>query len=388
MPIPAAVRTALDNLQALKNKNGKKPAVEPIMTESLPQNRATQQQPVPIPRGNGYQSRSHSPPANYLSGSDQSPPRSSTSSKDSNSSGSPPSSTGSRRRDPNFDGSERSSPITPIRSLSQDDHRSIRTSSSLGTRRTDSPVDRERDPVTGKRRSNSDPKQQQQQPQQQQPISVNGRQRELAQSRRSDSPSRPRERESPTQAKFKPSPGSTVSSHHPYSNPSSAASSSMRKLSSTEPASPPPPRQAMAPSQIRARQNNDPPITSILANMSLGGPSGIPLTGPASAALARIQMENAGKRGVIPPHVRKAGSVISATSSSSSSTNSSAREGTVVSDGAFTDYLSDDSDFDLQRQAEIEAENAYQEALRKHEEMEFRQARDSLAGHQIRRIRA
>ncbi|KAG8797766.1 hypothetical protein FRC17_007653, partial [Serendipita sp. 399] len=54
-------------------------------------------------------------------------------------------------------------------------------------------------------------------------------------------------------------------------------------------------------------------------------------------------------------------------------------EGTVVSDG-FTDYLSDDSDFDLQRQAEIEAENAYQEALRKHEEMEFRQARDSLAG--------
>lgn len=40
--------------------------------------------------------------------------------------------------------------------------------------------------------------------------------------------------------------------------------------------------------------------------------------------------------------------------------------------------LSDDSDLDLQRQAEIEAENAYQEALRKHEEMEFREARDSL----------
>jgi hypothetical protein len=41
--------------------------------------------------------------------------------------------------------------------------------------------------------------------------------------------------------------------------------------------------------------------------------------------------------------------------------------------------LSDDSDFDMQRQAEIEAERAYEEALRKHEEMEFREARESLS---------
>jgi hypothetical protein len=34
---------------------------------------------------------------------------------------------------------------------------------------------------------------------------------------------------------------------------------------------------------------------------------------------------------------------------------------------------------DLQRQAEIEAEINYQEALKRHEEMEFRQARESLA---------
>ncbi|KAG8825717.1 hypothetical protein FRC17_008561, partial [Serendipita sp. 399] len=323
MPIPATVRSALDNLQALKNKNGKPREKPTIATDSLVHNRATQQQPVPIPRESGYYARSHSPSAIYLSGSDQSPPRSPPSSKDSNSSGSPPSSTVSRRRE--FDGSERSSPVSPIRSSSQDDHRGIRSSSSLGSRRTDSPVERDRDPLTGKRRSNSDPKQQQQYP------LVNGRQRDMAQPLRGESPSRSREKESPTQTKFKPSPGSTVSSHHPYSTPLSGASSSMKKLSSVEPSSPP--RQTMPPAQIRARQNNDPPITSILANMSLGGPNGVSLAGPASATLARIQMENGTKRGVIPPHVRKAGSVISATSSSSSSTNSSAREGTVVSDG-------------------------------------------------------
>jgi hypothetical protein len=80
-----------------------------------------------------------------------------------------------------------------------------------------------------------------------------------------------------------------------------------------------------------------------MANMSLNPQGhGVPAyTNPttALAARARIQIENPMKRGVIPPHVRKAGSVISATSSSSSSTNSSAREGTVISDGAFTDYV-------------------------------------------------
>ena len=45
----------------------------------------------------------------------------------------------------------------------------------------------------------------------------------------------------------------------------------------------------------------------------------------------------------------------------------------------YTFQLSDDSDFELQRLAEVEAEIAYQEAMIKHEEMEFKAARDSLS---------
>lgn len=137
-------------------------------------------------------------------------------------------------------------------------------------------------------------------------------------------------------------------------------------------AAPSPPRQVLPAPVPRSRENNDPSISSVMANMV-----NMNINGLTPAALSRMQMDS--KRGVIPPHVRKAGSVVSAASGSSSSTNSSAREGTVISDGAFTDYLSDDSDFDLQRQAEVEAENLYQEALRKHEENEFREARESLA---------
>lgn len=45
--------------------------------------------------------------------------------------------------------------------------------------------------------------------------------------------------------------------------------------------------------------------------------------------------------------------------------------------------LSDDSDLELTRQAEEDHKKQYEIALRKHEEMEFREARDSLSRVQI-----
>lgn len=148
---------------------------------------------------------------------------------------------------------------------------------------------------------------------------------------RGESPTLPRDKttESPTQKRPSP-PTSTISSNHPYSNPYSPASSSMKRLNQVAATSPP--RQIPTAPVLRSRENNDPSISSVMANMA-----NMNLSGLTPAALARIQPES--KRGVIPPHIRKAGSVVSAASGSSSSTNSSAREGTVISDGAFTDYV-------------------------------------------------
>ncbi|PVF94781.1 hypothetical protein CPB86DRAFT_867701 [Serendipita vermifera] len=323
MPIPPTVQQALENR---RNKLREKPTTERISTD-VSAHRNTTHPPVPIPRtrgDGGLPPRSYSPSAIYIPAGDRSPPPSSVSSRDSNSSGSPPSSNGSRRRDFEFEGSDRSGP-------SQDDNRSaIRPSSSLQIRRNESPGI-----GGGKRRSNSDPKNQS-------PPSAYGGPRDSVQTR---------EREREKDMRFKSST-STTPSNYPYSNP--YASSSQKKITPVAPSV----------TSSRSRQVNGPSITSVLANLSLDS--------------NKIPMDAASKRGVIPPHVKGPGSIISAHSSSSSSTNSSAREGTVVSD-SFTDYLSDDSDMDLQRQAEIEAEVNYQEALKRHEEMEFRQARESLA---------
>ncbi|OBZ76912.1 hypothetical protein A0H81_03992 [Grifola frondosa] len=54
----------------------------------------------------------------------------------------------------------------------------------------------------------------------------------------------------------------------------------------------------------------------------------------------------------------------------------SSSETTVISDGGFTDYLSDESEAELQRQAEVKAAILAQNQL---EEQEFKAARQQLA---------
>ncbi|KAH8106108.1 hypothetical protein BXZ70DRAFT_416629 [Cristinia sonorae] len=63
-------------------------------------------------------------------------------------------------------------------------------------------------------------------------------------------------------------------------------------------------------------------------------------------------------------------------SSASSDSSGSASETTVISDGGFTDYLSDESEAELQRQAEIKAAQIAQNQM---EEQEFKAARQQLA---------
>lgn len=63
-------------------------------------------------------------------------------------------------------------------------------------------------------------------------------------------------------------------------------------------------------------------------------------------------------------------------SSASSSSSGSSSETTVISDGGFTDYLSDESEAELQRQAEAKAAILAQNQM---EELEFRAARRQLA---------
>ena len=63
-------------------------------------------------------------------------------------------------------------------------------------------------------------------------------------------------------------------------------------------------------------------------------------------------------------------------SSASSDSSGSASETTVISDGGFTDYLSDESEAELQRQAEVKAALIAQNHM---EEQEFKAARQQLA---------
>lgn len=344
--IPDAIKAALNNFNASagnRTRNRAGTANSDKLSIETTNRGGSIQQPVPIPHKGGgsfatgpYHPRSYSPSAIYSPQNRHSPSRS-ISSKDSNSSGSPPSATGSRRRDHDYEGSERSSnsPSSPVRSSSQDGHPGARPSSSLQNRRGESPIervmrDKEGTGVAGKRRSNSDPKNQTP------PSAYHAYGRDA----------------SPTQ-RLKPSPPASVisSSNHPYANPYSTASSSMSKLGSgkSNGSSSPPPSTVGAPAYRtpaappRARETSGPSITSVLASLSLNS-AGLSYNtpNPSAAAAARARMQPPSepfKRGVIPPHVRKAGSVVSGTSSSSSSTNSSAREGTVISDGAFTDYV-------------------------------------------------
>jgi len=63
-------------------------------------------------------------------------------------------------------------------------------------------------------------------------------------------------------------------------------------------------------------------------------------------------------------------------SSDSGSSQGSVSDATVISDGGFTDYLSDESEAELQRQAEAKAALVAQNQA---EEQEFKAARQQLA---------
>ncbi|KAG6902299.1 hypothetical protein C0995_001909 [Termitomyces sp. Mi166 len=78
---------------------------------------------------------------------------------------------------------------------------------------------------------------------------------------------------------------------------------------------------------------------------------------------------------VIPRSTRKDG-VSSASSSSGSDGTGSMTDSTITSDGGFTDYLSDESEAELQRQAEARAALLAQYQA---EELEFKAARQQLA---------
>jgi len=67
--------------------------------------------------------------------------------------------------------------------------------------------------------------------------------------------------------------------------------------------------------------------------------------------------------------------------SSDSSSQSGSSDGTITSDGGFTDYLSDESEAELQKQAEAKATILAQTHA---EEQEFRAARQQLAGVDLR----
>lgn len=67
--------------------------------------------------------------------------------------------------------------------------------------------------------------------------------------------------------------------------------------------------------------------------------------------------------------------------SSASSSDSGGSETTIISDGGFTDYLSDESEAELQRQAELKAALLAQTYV---EEQEFRAARQQLANVDLR----
>ena len=67
--------------------------------------------------------------------------------------------------------------------------------------------------------------------------------------------------------------------------------------------------------------------------------------------------------------------------SSASSSDSGGSETTIISDGGFTDYLSDESEAELQRQAELKAALIAQSHQ---EEQEFRAARQQLASIDLR----
>ncbi|TFK43641.1 hypothetical protein BDQ12DRAFT_675317 [Crucibulum laeve] len=97
----------------------------------------------------------------------------------------------------------------------------------------------------------------------------------------------------------------------------------------------------------------------------------------ASSTVARVNMERP-KSLMIPRVPKKDDDALSSASSGSGSSDGlgSQSDSTVTSDGGFTDYLSDESEAELQRQAEARAALVAQNQA---EELEFKAARQQLA---------
>ncbi|KIM90671.1 hypothetical protein PILCRDRAFT_141808 [Piloderma croceum F 1598] len=85
--------------------------------------------------------------------------------------------------------------------------------------------------------------------------------------------------------------------------------------------------------------------------------------------------------GAAPPYISSASSSSSSGGGSPISSRGSMTDSTVTSDGGFTDYLSDESEAELQRQAEIKAAIVAQNQA---EEQEFKAARQQLADVDLR----
>ncbi|TFY59792.1 hypothetical protein EVJ58_g5559 [Rhodofomes roseus] len=99
---------------------------------------------------------------------------------------------------------------------------------------------------------------------------------------------------------------------------------------------------------------------------------------PPAASPAKSERSSAA-----PPPLKRATSTLekslkemSISGASSNSSGSTSSETTIISDGGFTDYLSDESEAELQRQAEVRAALFAQNQA---EELEFRVARQQLA---------
>ncbi|OSD04360.1 hypothetical protein PYCCODRAFT_1433745 [Trametes coccinea BRFM310] len=95
---------------------------------------------------------------------------------------------------------------------------------------------------------------------------------------------------------------------------------------------------------------------------------------PVERTTDRVSAEPASSKRVSP--LEDAVEKMSISSGASSSSSGSSSETTVISDGGFTDYLSDESEAELQRQAEAKAAILAQNQL---EELEFKAARQQLA---------
>ncbi|KAF8735042.1 hypothetical protein AX14_002856 [Amanita brunnescens Koide BX004] len=101
-----------------------------------------------------------------------------------------------------------------------------------------------------------------------------------------------------------------------------------------------------------------------------------PLPVPVSPAISPKPAPRPAERPLIRPRAREDNLSSASSSSGSSDGADSLSDSTVVSDGAFTDYLSDESEAELQRQAEARAALLAQTQM---EEMEFKAARLQLA---------